>query len=261
MPIQASLAQDAPSKPAPKAPDETNEAFDRNMHFAKLDMLKAEANYGEIGRLIELADKPEEAVAHLDWLGMQFQTGASSYFSFQYSQLLISFASTLPDSQGKQIRGTALAAIMHAIIASQAEAQQCADRTARSDRPMRFLQTLRSSGLMELDDFTRSQSGWIALKMEQRTWAIRRQIDDTSFLCANGMRAFAAGLANGKSKEVETPEGQLGRTLAVKPPEEMSFERVANETWWPKAEEIRARNEATLKTLLNVDVLAPTAGN
>ncbi|WOE74590.1 hypothetical protein [Alterisphingorhabdus coralli] len=260
-PVIPVAAQGAVAGPSSNSAASAPRAFDRATHYALLNQLKDKAEYLKIGEIIDKPSSQDEANANLDWLGIQFKTGASSYFSFQYSRLLSAYADAIPGNQGDQLRGTALAAMLHAIIASQAEAQQCADRTARADRPMRFMQMLNTMGLLEQNEEVRKMAGFIAFNMEQRTWDVRKQINDASFLCMNGMAAMSAGLTNSEPREVETPEGQIGRTFTVQPPADFVYERLPNEEWWPKAEELRAKNGAALKSLLNVDDLSFDPGN
>jgi len=243
-------------QPAEPDPQEAPR-FDRTQHMDALNALKAEANYSALAAEIDQPESGPEVMATMDWLKEQFVSGSSSFFSFKYSQSLSAVARNLPDEQGEQLSGTALAAMLYSVIAARAEGLQCADVSARAERSSRFINLLAQSGLLDEKPELRSQAAWVALAVERSTWPQRKAANDAKFLCMNGMSAMAAGLASGAVKEVETPEGLLGTTREVTVPEDFVYQRRADEEWWPEAEERRATNEELLKSLANIEEISP----
>ncbi|MFM7405001.1 MAG: hypothetical protein ACKO1N_13140 [Erythrobacter sp.] len=254
-PLAEAGAQDAMPEAAPRnsAPEPT---FDASAHGARLDELGRKGDYSAISALLDAPRSQREASANLDWLGLQFRTGSSSFFSLHYSSYLAAFAERLPAAQAEQLRGTALAALVHAVMAAQSDAQQCADGTARGHLAARLLERLAGSGLTELHETMRKQAAFIALRVEEIGWDQRKRINDARYLCAGGLDAMIDGLSQGATREVETPKGQFGRTIAVTPPEGFEYPRLPDAEWWPRAESIRAKNSDTVMQLLDLDNLS-----
>lgn len=235
----------APSASA-AAPKERQEVW------AKLDGLLAKQDYRAVSAHIEALQSQPEAMATLDWLGAQFMQGPSAMIAYTYAKLLGEFANGTEGETARQLRGTVLAAGLYALLAADIDGQQCADLTARANRAEQFAGILGRSNLREYDEETRRNAVLIAMGLENRGWERRKQMDDTRFLCANGMAAMMAGLRAGQAREVEPREGQIGRQVSVKVPEDFKYERRANADWWPEAEKRRAAAAGSLYQLMGV---------
>lgn len=248
----AALAQAAPAQPA------TAPQFDHAEHVAHLDAALANADYNAISKAALEPTSALQARASLDWLGMQFNRGASPMIALTYARVLAAVAQAAPGSSGDGFRGTALAAMIYATASSAVEDRQCADRTAWGNRLQQMAPLVQQSGLLGLDERTRRLAAAIALHVEKSTWQTRKQADDAAFLCMNGMAAMTAAIATGSVKEVEPREGQIGRQMSVKVPDASKYERRPNSDWWPEAETLRAQLPTLVLKLADVDRL-PTA--
>ncbi len=245
------LAQSANGLPIPPT-------FDKSQHVAELEAALVKQDYNQIAEVALAPKSAPEARASLDWLGTQFNQGASSMVALTYSRLLVAIASGQPGASGDGFRGTALAALIYAAASSSIEDRQCADGTAWGNRLLQMKPLVRQRGLLDLNEKTRRLAAAIALHVEKATWDRRKNNDDTPFLCMNGMRALSAGIATGAVREVEPAEGQIGRQMKVKVPDSFKYERRANAEWWPEAEALRARLPQLVFQLAEVDRL-PTA--
>lgn len=245
----AALAQATPAQPL-RAPQ-----FDLAEYVVGLDAALADADYNAISEATLKPASALQAKASLDWLGMQFNRGASPMIALTYARLLGAVAQAAPGSSGDGLRGTALAAMIYAAAASSIDDRQCADRTAWGNRLQQMTPLLQQSGLLGLDDRNRRLAAAVALHIEKTTWETRKQADDAAFLCMNGMTAMTAGIAKGSVKEVNPREGQIGRQMSVKVPDGFRYERRSNSEWWSEAETLRAQLPALVLALANVDRL------
>jgi len=235
-------AQDSGDQTSEQIVQTTIAAADRLLQDRDYEVLSGRlTNPGLLGR------------TYLDWLGAKFMSGESAFVAYFYAIYLQDVASQLPPEQAENIRGTALAALLYAIVVSDVDAQQCADRSARADRATKFAITLSQSGLLELADPVRESAALIALAFEERSWTLRQEIDDTGFLCQNGMAAITAGLAAGNYDEREPVPGEIGRQIGVTPPEDFVYERLDPEIWLPVAQARRENLPETIKALARVD--------
>jgi hypothetical protein len=244
----------APRHPAPevaKAPT----AFDHAAHIAQLEGGLAQRDYKALQATLAKPSSANEVQVNLDWLGTKFQHGESVVVAFNYARLLSEVARSLPTEQAQGIRGTALAAWLYATTVAQIEGQQCGDATARLNRTEQLARLLGQSDLLQLDEITRQQAALIALAIERKTWSQRRTLDDSRFLCANGMAAIAAGLRAGAAREEKPRPGQFGRQIVVTPPVDFKYTRLDNQAWWPKAEELRSKLPDALKVYAKIDTI------
>lgn len=230
-------------------------SFDRAGHYALLEAGLGQKDYRALRDTLTKPRSAPEVNANLDWLGMKFQQGETVFLAFNYAMILVEVAKTLPPDQAQGIRGTALAALLYATSVARIEGQQCGDLTARSNRADQFAGLLGQSDLLQLDEPTRQQAALIALAVERKTWSRRRSLDDTRFLCANGMAAMMAGLRIGAAREEKPQAGQIGRQIVVTPPMDFKYERLNDEAWWLKAEELRTRLPGTLKSYAGIDAI------
>lgn len=247
-------AQAAPPEVGPAFANPAT-AFDRVAHFALLDSGLDQKDYRALQEALTNPQSALEVSANLDWLGIKFQQGESVFVAFNYAMILGEVAKTLPPEHASGIRGTALAAFLYATSVAQVEGQQCGDLTARSNRAEQFAGLLGQSDLLQLEEPARQQAALIALAVERKTWSRRRSLDDTRFLCANGMAAMMAGLSAGAAREEKPQVGQIGRQIVVTPPTDFKYERLKDEAWWPKAEELRSRMPDTLKSYARIDAI------
>lgn len=245
----AALAQATTATPA--GPQQIDQA----QHIAALDASLAKADYAAISEMAVKPTSAQQAVTTLDWLGQQFQRGASPMIALTYARLLAAVAKSSPGSAGDNLRGTALAAMIYAAAASAIEDHQCTDRTAWGNRLQQMTPLIQQSGLLALDDSTRRFAAAIALRIEKSTWETRKQADDAAFLCMNGMAAMTAGIANGSVKEIKPREGQIGRQMSVKVPDSFKYDRRPDAEWWAEAEAQRIQLPSLVLGLANVDRL------
>lgn len=247
--LAAALAQAAPTEPA------TTQQFDYAEYIGRLDAALAKGDYDEISKAASEPASALQAKASLDWLGMQFNRGASPMIALTYAKLLTAVAQASPGSSGDGLRGTALAAMIYATAASAIEDRQCSDRTAWGNRFQQMAPMLEQSGLLALDDRTRRLAAMIALHIEKSTWDRRKHADDAAFLCMNGMAAMTAGIAAGSVSEATPRDGQIGREMRVKVPDGFKYERRPNSEWWAEVEVLRAQLPPLVLSLAKVDRL------
>jgi hypothetical protein len=85
------------------------------------------------------------------------------------------------------------------------------------------------------------------IAMEKRTAPLRKEDD---LLCRDGMAQMKAGIEAGKTKEVPTPLGQIGKTVVVDPPRDWSPKFVSPEKYKPLQDQARAAMKPNLLKLL-----------
>lgn len=253
----AVAAPPAPAAPQQSAPANaiTPPTFDQTAHFAMLETLLGAKDYGAIKAQFSKAGSAAEYFANLDWLGAKFKQGESTFIALNYSMMLSAVADNQSPQEAEGLRGTALAALLYAISVGSIEGQQCDDQTARLNRAEQYMGLLGESKLLEIQETSRQQAAYIALMIEQSTWPRRKAMDDTRFLCANGMAAMMAGLKDGQTAEQPAQAGQTGRQIAVTPPADFVSARRKDAEWWADAEKMRQRLRETVMGLAQIKTI------
>jgi hypothetical protein len=83
--------------------------------------------------------------------------------------------------------------------------------------------------------------------MEKKTASLRK-LDD--LLCRSGLEEMQAGLAAGKTREVPTPPGQVGKSVEVEAPADFAPRLLTPQSYQPDQERARANMKATLLKLI-----------
>ena len=222
-------------------------------HAERLEAMYDEGDYAALNFALFEPATEADLTTGLDWLGMKYRTDGSTYISLSYSRLLEGVAELVPPETGDQFRGTALAALVQAVLAARIDGQQCSDATARAVRADHLIATVGYSPLLELDEEMRRNAAFIVMLNEEVTWTARQSLDQSEVLCTGGMLGMMAGMAGGTMREREAREGEIGRQIEVTPPEGFEYGRRPEAEWVADAERIRQSREAMLLVLLGID--------
>jgi hypothetical protein len=86
-----------------------------------------------------------------------------------------------------------------------------------------------------------------AIALEQKTAPLRK---DDDLICRDGLDQMRASLEHGTQQEVSTPEGHIGKTIAVTPPADWAPKFVASDVYRPLQDKARAEMRERLLKLV-----------
>ena len=215
-----------------------------------LDALLLAKKWNDLGSALSRAKIPESVARKLDWLQSRLEVGGGSLLGFIYAKDLwdIGEAQKVNDPN-QDLRLTAGLITLYTYELIAIDGAKCADHSAPGHRVDQLLMN-NAPGLAYLKAQPQALKDKIvdlAIAMEKRTAPLRK-LDD--LLCRSGLEEMQAGLAAGKTREVPTPPGQVGKTVEVEPPADFAPRLLTPQSYLPDQERARANMKATLLKLI-----------
>jgi hypothetical protein len=215
-----------------------------------LDALLLAKKWNDLGSALSRAKSPESVARKLDWLQSRLEVGGGSLLGFIYAKDLwdIGEAQKVNDPN-QDLRLTAGLITLYTYELIAIDGAKCADHSAPGHRVDQLLMN-NAPGLAYLKAQPQALKDKIvdlAIAMEKRTAPLRK-LDD--LLCRSGLEEMQAGLAAGKTREVPTPPGQVGKTVEVEPPADFAPRLLTPQSYLPDQERARANMKATLLKLI-----------
>ena len=215
-----------------------------------LDALLLAKKWNDLGSALSRAKSPESVARKLDWLQSRLEVGGGSLLGFIYAKDLwdIGEAQKVNDPN-QDLRLTAGLITLYTYDLIAIDGAKCADHSAPGHRVDQLLMN-NAPGLAYLKAQPQALKDKIvdlAIAMEKRTAPLRK-LDD--LLCRSGLEEMQAGLAAGKTREVPTPPGQVGKTVEVEPPADFAPRLLTPQSYLPDQERARANMKATLLKLI-----------
>ena len=153
------------------------------------------------------------------------------------------------DDPNKDLRLTAGLITLYTYELIAIDGAKCADHSAPSHRVDQLLMN-NAPALAYLkaqpQEF-KDKVVDLAIAMEKKTAPLRK-LDD--LLCRSGLEEMQAGIAAGKTREVPTPPGQVGKTVEVDPPADFAPRLLTPQSYLPDQERARANMKAILFKLI-----------
>ena len=185
----------------------------------------------------------------LNWLKARIDAGGGFFLAMFYARDLWGIGNALKvDDPNKDLRSTAALISLYAYEVIVIDGFKCEDRSAPSNRATQLFMK-RATDF----EFLRRQQPDIrskivdgAIVLEQRTAPLRTNDD---LLCGGGLDEMRAGLERGKQQEVPTPEGHIGKTIAVTPPPDWAPKFVSPNVYRTMQDKARAEMRERLLRL------------
>jgi hypothetical protein len=216
----------------------------------ELDALLLAKKWNDLGAALSRAKSPDAVVRKLDWLQSRLDVGGGSLLGFIYAKDLWDIGATQKiDDPNKDLRITAGLITLYIYELIAIDGAKCADHSAPSHRVDQLLMNnapalgYLKAQPQELKDKVVD----LAIAMEKKTAPLRK-LDD--LLCRSGLEEMQAGIAAGKTREVPTPPGQVGKTVEVDPPADFAPRLLTPQSYLPDQEKARANMKATLLKLI-----------
>ena len=215
-----------------------------------LDALLLAKKWNELGTALSRAKSPESVGRKLDWLQSKLDVGGGSLLGFIYARDLwdIGEAQKVKDpNQDLRLTAGLIALYTYELIAI--DGAKCADHSAPGHRVDQLVMNNAPalSYLKAQSQELKAKIVDLAIAMEKKTAPLRK-LDD--LLCRSGLEEMQAGLAAGKTREVPTPPGQVGKTVEVDPPADFAPRLLTPQSYLPDQERARANMKATLLKLM-----------
>lgn len=223
------------------AEDSSNRAPAPRASNAELDALFEAKDWGHLtAALYPPPNDGDSFGRNVNWLRSKLDAGAGFLMAYSYMRYLWILGETVKlEDPGKDPRVTAAVIALYAIELIAVDGPKCEDGTAPSHRmdQLRYQEPAVFAFLKSRPAELKEKLVAIAIAYEQRTAPIRK---DDDVLCSGGMDQMRAGLERGTSKEVPTPPGQVGKTVAVTPPTDWVPKYLPPEAYTPKQTQARA---------------------
>ncbi len=176
--------------------------------------------------------------------------GGGSLLGFIYAKDLWDIGEAQKiDDPNKDLRLTAGLITLYTYELIAIDGAKCADHSAPSHRVDQLLMN-NAPALAYLkaqpQEF-KDKMVDLAIAMEKKTAPLRK-LDD--LLCRSGLEEMQAGIAAGKTREVPTPPGQVGKTVEVDPPADFAPRLLTPQSYLPDQEKARANMKAILLKLI-----------
>jgi hypothetical protein len=215
-----------------------------------LDALLLAKKWNELGTALSRAKSPESVGRKLDWLQSRLDVGGGSLLGFIYAKDLwdIGEAQKVKDPN-QDLRLTAGLITLYTYELIAIDGAKCADHSAPSHRVDQLVMN-NAPALAYLKAQPQELKDKIvnlAIAMEKKTASLRK-LDD--LLCRSGLEEMQAGLAAGKTREVPTPPGQVGKSVEVEAPADFAPRLLTPQSYQPDQERARANMKATLLKLI-----------
>jgi hypothetical protein len=215
-----------------------------------LDALLLAKKWNELGAALSRAKSSESVVRMMDWLQSRIDAGGGSLLGFIYAKNLWDIGEAQKiDDPDKDLRLTAGLITLYTYELIAIDGAKCADHSAPSHRVDQLLMN-NAPALAYLKAQPQELKAKIvdlAIAMEKKTAPLRK-LDD--LLCRSGLEEMQAGIAAGKTREVPTPSGQVGKTIEVEPPADFAPRLLTPQSYLPDQEKARANMKATLLKLV-----------
>jgi hypothetical protein len=215
-----------------------------------LDALLLAKKWNDLGTALSHAKSSESVVRMMDWLQSRINAGGGSLLGFIYAKNLwdIGEAQKVTD-RDKDLRITSGLITLYTYELIAIDGAKCADHSAPSHRVDQLLMN-NAPALAYLkaqpEEF-KVKIVDLAIAMEKGTAPLRK-LDD--LLCRSGLEEMQAGIAAGKTREVPTPPGQVGKTVEVQPPADFAPRLLTPQSYLPDQEKARANMKAILLKLI-----------
>jgi hypothetical protein len=215
-----------------------------------LDALLLAKKWNDLASALSRAKSPESVARKLDWLQSRLEVGGGSLLGFIYARDLwdIGEAQKVNDPN-QDLRLTAGLITLYTYELIAIDGAKCADHSAPSHRVDQLLMN-NAPALAYLKAQPQEFKVKVvdaAIAMEKKTAPLRK-LDD--LLCRSGLEEMQAGLAAGKTREVPTPPGQVGKTVEVAPPADFAPRLLTPQSYQPDQERARANMKAILLKLI-----------
>jgi hypothetical protein len=215
-----------------------------------LDALLLGKKWNELATALSRAKSPESVARKLDWLQSRLEVGGGSLLGFIYSRDLWDIGEAQKATDPNQdLRLTAGLITLYTYELIAIDGAKCADHSAPSHRVDQLLMN-NAPALAYLKAQPQELKNKIvdlAIAMEKRTASLRK-LDD--LLCRSGLEEMQAGLAAGKTRDVPTPPGQVGKSVEVQAPADFAPRLLTPQSYLPDQERARANMKATLLKLI-----------
>ncbi|MBV8745802.1 MAG: hypothetical protein JO134_12260 [Xanthobacteraceae bacterium] len=215
-----------------------------------LDALLLAKKWNDLASALSRAKSSDSIVRMLDWLRSRLDAGGGSLLGFIYAKDLWDIGEAQKgDDPNKDLRLTAGLITLYTYELIAIDGAKCADHSAPSHRVDQLLMNnapalaYLKAQPQELKDKVVD----LAIAMEKKTAPLRK-LDD--LLCRSGLAEMQAGIAAGKTREVPTPPGQVGKTIEVDPPADFAPRLLTPQSYLPDQERARANMRATLLKLI-----------
>ena len=216
----------------------------------ELDALLLAKKWNDLGTALSRAKSPKSVGRKLDWLQSRLEVGGGSLLGFIYARDLWDIgAAQKIDDPNKDLRLTAGLITLYTYELITIDGAKCADHSAPSHRVDQLLMNdapalaYLKAQPQELKDKVVD----LAITMEKKTAPLRK-LDD--LLCRSGLEEMQAGIAAGKTRDVPTPPGQVGKTVEVEAPADFAPRLLTPQSYLPDQEKARANMKAILLKLV-----------
>ena len=215
-----------------------------------LDALLLAKKWNELATALSRAKSQESIVRMLDWLRSRLDAGGGSLLGFIYSKDLWDIGEAQKvDDPNKDLRVTAGLITLYTYELIAIDGAKCADHSAPGHRVDQLLMNNAPAlaYLKAQPQELKNKVVDLAIAMEKKTAPLRK-LDD--LLCRSGLEEMQAGIAAGKTREVPTPPGQVGKTVEVDPPADFAPRLLTPQSYLPDQEKARANMKSTLLKLI-----------
>jgi len=234
----------APNQPSPAA-SSADLPSDQN-----LDALLLAKKWNDLASALSRAKSPDSVVRMMDWLRSRLDAGGGSLLGFIYAKDLWDIGEAQKvDDPNNDLRLTAGLITLYTYELIAIDGAKCADHSAPSHRVDQLLMNnapalaYLKAQPQELKDRVVD----LAIAMEKKTAPLRK-LDD--LLCRSGLEEMQAGIMSGKTREVPTPPGQVGKSVEVEAPADFAPRLLTPQSYLPDQERARANMKATLLKLI-----------
>jgi hypothetical protein len=215
-----------------------------------LDALLLAKKWNDLGSALSRAKSPDSVARKLDWLQSRLDVGGGSLLGFIYAKDLWDIGEAQKiDDPNKDLRLTAGRIALYTYELIAIDGAKCADHSAPSHRVDQLLMNNAPAlaYLKALPQEFKAKVVDLAITMEKKTAPLRK-LDD--LLCRSGLEEMQAGIAAGKTRDVPTPPGQVGKTVEVEAPADFAPRLLTPQSYLPDQERARANMKATLLKLI-----------
>jgi len=216
----------------------------------ELDGLLLAKKWNDLAAALSRAKSPGSIIRMLDWLRSRLDAGGGSLLGFIYAKDLWDLGEAQKvDDPNKDLRVTAGLITLYTYELIAIDGAKCADHSAPGHRVDQLLMNNAPAlaYLKAQPPELKAKVVDLAIAMEKMTAPLRK-LDD--LLCRSGLEEMQAGIAAGKTREVPTPPGQIGKTVEVDPPADFAPRLLTPQSYLPDQEKARANMKATLLKLV-----------
>jgi hypothetical protein len=215
-----------------------------------LDALLASRDWNALGAALSQPVTKDYIRRKLSWLKTRMENGAGFLVPLFYARDLWVIGSALKvDDPAKDMRVSAGLVSLYAYELIAIDGLECEDRSAPGNRATQLF-TSRAAAftfLKQQPPDLKSKIVDIAIALERKTSPLRK---DDDLICRGGLEQIRAGLERGQQQQVPTPEGHIGKTIAVTPPADWVPKFVAPDVYRPLQDKARATMRENLLKLI-----------